>query len=189
MKFDVGVLAAGGGVGVAGDSFRALPIDLSASWKGSIDEGWATLGSGSFFTGAGAFLKLGSFGFGFGAEKKEESDLKSLDAGTVGLVSFFTTVVLAVGADGEETATFFVGGGALAAGGSFSFRFFTLLSSVELFSTCFVAASTNCRHLRSKLDAMSLTAGNGGSFTNFTIIFPSFEVFKASTFKGNLSTM
>lgn len=111
-----------GGVDAKGDSFRAFPIDLSASWNGSIDEGCATLGSGSFFTGTGAFLKLGSFGLGFGAEKNEESDLESLTAGMECLVSFFTAVPL----DNEETAGFLAGGGAFAAGGSLSFRFLAL---------------------------------------------------------------
>jgi len=86
-----------------------------------MDEGCATLGSGSFFTGTGAFLKLGSFGLGFGAEKNDESDLESLTAGVECLVSFFTTVPLDV-----ETAVFLAGGGAFAAGGSLSFRFLAL---------------------------------------------------------------
>ena len=71
----------GGGVDVdavteepAGD-----PYDLSSSSNGLIDDGCATFGSGSFFTGAGGagviFLKLGiSFLVGFGFEKKDESD-------------------------------------------------------------------------------------------------------------------
>lgn len=87
----------------AGDPRLPFAMSFSASWKGSIADGCATFGSGSFFgtadplvpadveaeaegggggAGAGAsaaaFLKLGSFGFGFGAEKKDESALGSL---------------------------------------------------------------------------------------------------------------
>ena len=86
-----GVLAdAAGGVDRAGESFRAF-IDLSASWKGSNDEGKATLLS-SFLSWAGtaAFLNEGSLALGFGAEKNEKSALASLTAAT-GFVSFFTT--------------------------------------------------------------------------------------------------
>lgn len=73
----------GGGVVTIGEPFRAF-IDLSASWNGSIEDGCAILRSGSFFTGGatGAFLKLGNFGFGFGAEKKDESDFASFTAVT-----------------------------------------------------------------------------------------------------------
>jgi len=118
-----GVAAAvGGGVETTGDSFRAFAIDLRASWKGSIADGCAMLTSGSDLTTAvGAFLKLGSFGFGFGAEKKDESDLASLTAArTTGLGSFFTA-----GLDddvGVARAAFLTGGGAFR-GGSFNFRF------------------------------------------------------------------
>lgn len=69
-----------GGVETTGESLRAF-IDLSASWKGSIDDGWAVFvafvpGSRLMFKAAGAgaggaFLKLGSLGFAFGAEKNE----------------------------------------------------------------------------------------------------------------------
>jgi hypothetical protein len=79
-------------------------------------------GSGSFLVGAevGAFLKVGSFGFGLGVEKNDESDFASFTAVT-GLISFFTTgLVIEVG---EATADFFKGGAAFE-GGSLDFRFF-----------------------------------------------------------------
>jgi hypothetical protein len=121
---------AGGGVDTAGDSFRDLAIDFKTSWKGSMEDGCDILGSGSFLTGAGggagAFLKLGSFGLGFGAEKNEESDLASLTAVAVGLASFLT---LGFDDDAEPTAGFFKGGGAFERGGSLSFRFFPFESA------------------------------------------------------------
>jgi hypothetical protein len=86
-----------------------------------MEEGCATFGSGSFLIrGTGAFLKLGSFGLGLGAEKKEESDFASLTAVTIGLASFLT-----MGLDVDaiaETATFLAGGSAFG-GGSLSLRF------------------------------------------------------------------
>jgi hypothetical protein len=114
-----GVSEAGGGVETTGEPLRAFAINLRASWKGSREEGCATLTSGSGFTGTiGAFLKLGSFGLGFGAEKNDESDLASFTAVTTGFVSFFAT-----GREDEElTAIFLIGGGGLV-GGSLSFRF------------------------------------------------------------------
>jgi hypothetical protein len=99
-------------VAVTGESLRPLPIDFSASWNGTIDDGCATLRSGSFLTGARAFLKLGNLAFGFGAEKNEESERTSLTART-GFVSFF----MAVGFDAEvvgATAAFLAGGGGFA---------------------------------------------------------------------------
>lgn len=123
-----------GGVDTTGDSLRAF-MDLSASWNGSMDDGCATpapFAPGSRLTvvpagGGGAFLKLGSLGFGFGAEKNEKSDLASLTAvSRAGFVSFFTTT----GLDDEAvpTAGFFGGGGAFN-GASLSFRFFGLTST------------------------------------------------------------
>jgi hypothetical protein len=114
----------GGGVDTTGDSFRALAIDLRASWNGSIEDGWDIFGSGSFFVGGrvGAFLKLGSFGFGFGAEKNDESDFASFTEVTNGLISFFTTGLVVV-VDDDATAGFFEGG-AVFGGGSLGFRFF-----------------------------------------------------------------
>lgn len=115
--------------------------------------------SGSFLTVAGAFLKLGNFGLGFGAEKNDESDRESLTGRNTGLASFFIATLEDDAAG--VTATFFMGGGALAAGGSFSFRFFSFASeikvsarrvaetnwrdlpSVGLLSASFVAVSTN----------------------------------------------
>jgi len=131
-----GVLAeVGGGVETAGDSFRALAIDLRASWNGSIDEGCATFGSSSFFicvVGAGAFLKLGSLGFGLGAEKNEESDLASFTAVTTGFASFFT---IGLDDDAVPTAAFFGGGMAFDGGGSLGFRFLVFESmKVEIVS-------------------------------------------------------
>ena len=84
--------------------------------------------SGSFFTGA--FLKLGNLGLGFGAEKNDESDRESLTGRDTGLASFFR-VTLEDDAAGV-TATFLAGGGALATGGSSSFRFFTFGSKSTL---------------------------------------------------------
>lgn len=75
-------------------------------------------------------MKLGNFGLGFGAEKNEESDRESLTGRDTGFVSFFTVTFEddAVGV----TATFFAGGGALAAGGSLSFRFFSFASKLKV---------------------------------------------------------
>lgn len=70
--------------------------------------------------GAGAFLKLGSFGFGLGAEKNEESDLASLTAVTGGFTSFLT---MGFDDDAEPTAGFFDGGSVFEGGGSLGFRF------------------------------------------------------------------
>jgi hypothetical protein len=81
----------------------------------------------SFLTvGAGAFLKVGSFGFGLGAEKNEESDLASFTAVTTAFGSFFT----AGGLDsaGGATAIFFAGGAVFAGSGSLSFRFLLFVS-------------------------------------------------------------
>ena len=112
----------GGGVDVdavteepAGD-----PYDLSSSSNGLIDDGCATFGSGSFFTGAGGagviFLKLGiSFLVGFGFEKKDESDFASL---TTGFASFLTATALGVVALGPGTAAFLTGGAPLTDVGS-----------------------------------------------------------------------
>jgi hypothetical protein len=124
----------GGGVNTTGDSLRAF-MDLSTSWKGSIDDGCAVFvvepGSRLMLAEAvagagGAFLKLGSLGFGFGAEKNDESDLASLTA--AGFVSFFTTT--GFDEDAVPTAGFFVGGGGLD-GASLSFRFFGLKSTKD----------------------------------------------------------
>lgn len=111
----------GGGVDTAGDSFRPFPINLSASWNGSIDDGCAMFSS-LFGGGTGAFLKLGSLGLGFGAEKNPESDLASFTAGAAGLTSFLTR---GFKDDGVPTATFLGGGWPLiCTGGSLGFRFF-----------------------------------------------------------------
>lgn len=67
---------------------------------------------------------------GFGAEKNDESDRESLTGRDTGLVSFFT-VTLEDDAAGV-TAAFLAGGGALAAGGSFSFRFFSFTSGKKV---------------------------------------------------------
>jgi hypothetical protein len=119
-----------GGVDTTGESLRAF-MDLSASWNGSIDDGCAVFEPGSRLTlmeaargGGGAFLKLGSLCFGFGAEKNEESDLASLTA--AGFVSFFTTT--GFDEDAVPTAGFFVGGGVFDVA-SLSFRFFGLTST------------------------------------------------------------
>lgn len=86
--------------------------------------------SGSFLTITGAFLKLGNFGLGFGAEKNDESDRESLTGRDAGFASFFM-VTLEDGAAGV-TAAFLAGGGGLAAGGSFNFRFFSFTSGVKV---------------------------------------------------------
>lgn len=100
------MLPINGGIGVAGDSFGFM--DPGASLNGFSNDGCATLGSGSVLTmGCGAFLKAGSFGLGFGAEKKDESDLTSFTSFPTDLPSFFTTVLED---DAAETASFFVGG-------------------------------------------------------------------------------
>jgi hypothetical protein len=96
------------------------------------------LGSGSFLTGAGgagAFLKLGSLGFGLGAEKNDESDLASFTAVTAGLTSFFT---MGFDDDAKPTAGFLDGGGVLEGGGSLSFRFLPLGSNQNI-STSHIA--------------------------------------------------
>lgn len=118
-----GVAATDGGVdAVAGDPLLAFAISFSASWNGSIADGCATCSS--FF--GGAFLNVGSFGFGLGAEKKDESDLASLTAVTTGFAPSFFTVVAAGAARDEgpapddEIACFFSGGAAF---GSVTFRF------------------------------------------------------------------
>lgn len=81
--------------------------------------------------GTAAFLKLGSLGFGFGAEKKEESDFDSLtddddeavadEAEEMALEGSFS--FLTMGFDDEEATACFLAGGAAFAGGSSDFRF------------------------------------------------------------------
>jgi len=121
------VVTGGGGVGrvgagvTDGDSLRPFAIDFRASWKGSREEGWAMFVSGSFFTGTGAFLKLGSFGLGFGVEKNDESDFASLTAPAfVAAVEILTVAGV--------TAVFFAGGPDFG-GGSDDFLFFVFGSS------------------------------------------------------------
>ena len=100
----------GGGGAVAGESLRAFAIDFNASSNGLNDDGCATFGSGSFFAGGGgAFLKLGSFGFGFGPEKNEESDFASLTSLTTAFASFLTATGFVEVVE-VETAAFFEGG-------------------------------------------------------------------------------
>lgn len=123
---DVAAIAIGGGVEAAGDSFLTFFIDFSASSKGFIDDGCEMLESDSFLIeGVGAFLKLGSFGFGFGAEKNDESDLASLTSLTADLTSFLMTEAL----DDEtvEGVLFFKGGADFEAGAS-ALRFLPLPS-------------------------------------------------------------
>jgi len=66
-------------------------------------------------------LKLGSFGFGFGVEKNDESDLASLTA-----PAFVVTIVVLIVVD--VTAVFFAGGPGFG-GGSDGFLFFVFESS------------------------------------------------------------
>jgi len=115
--------ASGPGTGV-GDE-RAFVIAARASLKGSTADGWATLGSASFFIGA--FLKLGSFGFGFGAEKNDESDLASLTAGEGLTGSLLTATGFAGPTAVFDRASFFAGGAVLGVASS-SLRFFALES-------------------------------------------------------------
>lgn len=135
---------AGGGVGVAGESLRPLPMDFNASWNGSIEDGCATLRSGSLLTGTGAFLKLGNFAFGFGAEKNDESERASLTA-IAGFVSFFSAVGFNVDMVGV-IATFFAGGGAFADGRSTGFRFLSLESARDKISACPLMQRTDVTH-------------------------------------------
>ena len=79
--------------------------------------------SGSFFTGIGAFLKLGSFGLGFGVEKNDESDFASLTAPAFVAAVMVLTV-------GGVTAVFFAGGPGFG-GGSDGFLFFIFKSSTD----------------------------------------------------------
>ena len=67
---------------------------------------------------AGAFLKLGSLGFGFGAEKNDESDLASFTAVTTGFASFFTA-----GREEAGVRANFLMGKTPLGGGSLNFRF------------------------------------------------------------------
>ena len=84
------------------------------------------LRSVSFLTttgAAGAFLKLGSFGLGLGAEKNEESDFASftsLSSFPAVFVSFLTTGFVE---DGADTAVRFGGGPAFADASPFRFLF------------------------------------------------------------------
>lgn len=122
-----------------GESLRALAIDFKASWKGSIEDGWAMLAAGSCFTVVGgAFLKLGNLGLGFGAEKNEESDFASFTEVTTGLTSFLTTGAFEGASD--VTATFFVGGANFEGAVSGSFRFLLLVSvqKIHQFNMIFV---------------------------------------------------
>lgn len=135
----------GGGVAeegapITGDPLRPFDIDLRTSWKGSIDDGCATLLLTPFFPvpdlpgrGSGAFLKLGSFGFALGAEKNDESDLASFVGGVLvnsEEASFLTAMGFVDVA--EPTAGFLDSGGALI--GASSFRFFGLISRMYVFS-------------------------------------------------------
>jgi hypothetical protein len=128
-------------LGAAGDGLRALAMSFRASWNASVDEGCATFAGGSFFmvvgavAPAGAFLKLGNFGFCLGAEKNEESDFDSFiiaaAAATAvvvdGLPSFLTTTE-GRDEDATDTALFFAGGPGLD-GASGSLRFFCFASA------------------------------------------------------------
>lgn len=75
----------------------------------------------------GAFLKLGSFGFGFGVEKNDESDFASLTAPPFVVTVVVLTVV-------GVTAVFFAGGPGFG-GGSDGFLFFVFGSTTNDFQT------------------------------------------------------
>jgi hypothetical protein len=128
-----------------GDGLRALAISFRASWNASVDDGCATFAGGSFFavvgavTPAGAFLKLGSFGFCLGAEKKDESDFDSFIVVVVIVIAAAATAVVVDGLpsfltttegrndDVTDTALFFAGGPGLDKA-SGSLRFFCFAS-------------------------------------------------------------
>jgi hypothetical protein len=76
-------------------------------------------------------LNVGSFGFGLGAEKNDESDFASFTEVTTVFGSLFT----AVGFDGAggATAIFFAGGPVFKGCGSLSFRFLLFVSIQSLF--------------------------------------------------------
>jgi hypothetical protein len=120
-----------------GDGLRAL-MSFKASWKASVDEGCAMFAAGSFLVTVdatappGAFLKLGNFGFCFGAEKNDESDFDSFTVAAVavaidGFPSFLTTTE-GRDDDATDTALFFTGGPTLDAEPSGSLRFFGFAS-------------------------------------------------------------
>jgi hypothetical protein len=88
-------------------------------------------------------LKLGSFAFGFGAEKKDESERASLTA-IAGFVSFFTGVGFELDALGA-IATFFAGGGAFADGNSTGLRFLSFESD-RWISACPSVQPTDVTH-------------------------------------------
>jgi hypothetical protein len=125
-------------LGADGDGLRAL-MSFRASWNASVDEGCATFAGGSFVAAGvvipmGAFLKLGNFGFCFGAEKKEESDFDSFTvAAAVAVVVVdgfpsFLTITEGRDDDAADTALFFAGGPTLD-GTSESLRFFCFAST------------------------------------------------------------
>lgn len=127
-----------GTLGADGDGLRAL-MSFRASWNASVDEGCATFGGGSFVAGGvaiptGAFLKLGNFGFCFGAEKKEESDFDSFTVAAAVAVAVaddfpsFLTITEGREDDAADTALFFAGGPTLD-GTSGSLRFFCFAST------------------------------------------------------------
>ena len=83
-----------------------------------------------------AFLKLGSGRFGFGAEKKDESDLAVAGSLTAPLPSFLTRSADLL--DDSATASFFVGTALVLAPESSAFRFFDLVSvgSIQPINPC-----------------------------------------------------
>jgi hypothetical protein len=138
-------------LGATGDGFRALAMSFNASWNASVDEGWATFAGVSFLVAmgavgpVGAFLKLGNFGFCFGAEKNDESDLESFTvvAATADVVDSLPSFLTTTGGrdvDACDMALFFVGGPALD-GASGNLRFFGFAST---------------RHQTSKVISMNL---------------------------------
>jgi hypothetical protein len=142
--------------GCAGDPLRAFicasrsETDSSGVTSGFVDD--ADPGAG-----AGAFLNVGNFGLGLGAEKNDESVFPSLTAGAAlalapptaaaaaagaalgFLTSFFTVpaapvVEAAVAEAGlaEATACFFAGGAGFGAGSSLRFLFLTSNKTKEV---------------------------------------------------------
>lgn len=140
VTFDVGCVVDNGVIVAVTGSFRTLAIDFRASSKGFNADGWAIFCSGSLrATGVGAFLKLGSFGLGLGAEKKDESDLTSLTSLAVAaFTSFLTTVTFD---DGPADVAAFLAGGTVLDAGASALRFLLLPSNPKSYVVALLATS------------------------------------------------
>ena len=131
VTFDVGCVVDNGVIVAVTGSFRTLAIDFRASSKGFNADGWAIFCSGSLrATGVGAFLKLGSFGLGLGAEKKDESVFASFVAEGFATTFFVAEAFVATLLDDVTTVVrdpFFANGFATG-GGSSALRFLLFTS-------------------------------------------------------------